>query len=173
IFGAQWLRKRGEAASEYAPAFNPVPLQTLALIATAIECALRDYVKGFKEMQRGVNDFSSDLYRGSYGSHLSTLQTQERKHPQLILKLRRDIFQAAFNSIGDASLMEENHDYLGDFDLEADMAQCTDTDNVVGNAGVGVQADVINVPRTLFCRPICVVGPELAQFSERFDKERE
>jgi hypothetical protein len=32
------------------------------------------------------------------------------------------------NSMGDASLMEENHDYLGDFDLQADMAQGTDTD---------------------------------------------
>jgi hypothetical protein len=32
------------------------------------------------------------------------------------------------NSIGDASLMEENNDYLGDFDLEVDMAQGTDAD---------------------------------------------
>ncbi|KAG1760633.1 hypothetical protein EDD22DRAFT_759042, partial [Suillus occidentalis] len=66
IFGAQWLRKRGEAAGEYAAAFNPVPLPTLALVATAIECALRDYVKGFKEIRRGVNEFSGDSYRGSY-----------------------------------------------------------------------------------------------------------
>jgi hypothetical protein len=36
IFGAQWLRKRGEATGEYAAAFNPVPLPTLALIATAV-----------------------------------------------------------------------------------------------------------------------------------------
>ena len=28
----------------------------------------------------------------------------------------------------DASLMEENNDYLGDFELEADMAQGTDAD---------------------------------------------
>ncbi|KAG2046126.1 hypothetical protein BDR06DRAFT_1015001 [Suillus hirtellus] len=62
IFGAQWLRKRGEAAGEYAAAFNPVPLPTLALIATAIECALRDYVKGYKEIRRGVNEFSGDSY---------------------------------------------------------------------------------------------------------------
>ena len=36
IFGAQWLKRRGEATGEYAPAFNPVPLQTLSLIATAV-----------------------------------------------------------------------------------------------------------------------------------------
>ncbi|KAG1740730.1 hypothetical protein EDD22DRAFT_851776 [Suillus occidentalis] len=121
IFGAQWLRKRGEATGEYAAAFNPVPLPTLALIATAIECALRDYVKGFKETRRGFNEFSGDSYRGSYESHLLTLRRQEKKHPQLILKLRRDIFQAAYN--GDVEETEENNDYLGDFDLEADMDQ--------------------------------------------------
>lgn len=60
-----------------------------------IECALRDYVKGFKETRRGFNEFSGDSYRGSYESHLLTLRRQEKKHPQLILKLRRDIFQAA------------------------------------------------------------------------------
>ncbi|KAG1883317.1 hypothetical protein F4604DRAFT_1920521 [Suillus subluteus] len=87
IFGAQWLRKRGEATGEYAAAFNPVPLPTLALIATAIECALRDYVKGFKETRRSFNKFSGDSYRGSYESHLLTLRRQEKKHPQLILKL--------------------------------------------------------------------------------------
>ncbi|KAG1797987.1 hypothetical protein EV424DRAFT_1316323, partial [Suillus variegatus] len=87
LLSVQWLRKRGEATGKYAAAFNPVPLPTLALIATAIECALRDYVKGFKEIRRGVNEFSGDSYRGSYDSHLCTLQRQEQKHPQLILKL--------------------------------------------------------------------------------------
>ncbi|KAG1740272.1 hypothetical protein EDB19DRAFT_1908445 [Suillus lakei] len=121
IFGAQWLRKRGEAAGEYAAAFNPVPLPTLALIATAIECALRDYVKGYKEIRRGVNEFSGDSYRGSYDSHLCTLRRQEQKHPQLILKLRQEIFQVAYDSIGDFKELEETTDYLGEFDLEADM----------------------------------------------------
>ncbi|KAG1721616.1 hypothetical protein EDB19DRAFT_1917226 [Suillus lakei] len=121
IFGAQWLRKRGEAAGEYAAAFNPVPLPTLALIATAIECALRDYVKGYKEIRRGVNEFSGGSYRGSYDSHLCTLRRQEQKHPQLILKLQQEIFQVAYDSIGDFEELEETTDYLGEFDLEADM----------------------------------------------------
>ncbi|KAG1790129.1 uncharacterized protein HD556DRAFT_1310914 [Suillus plorans] len=100
----KWLRKRGEATHEYAAAFNPVPLPTLALIATAIECGLRDYIKGFKEI-----------------GHLCTLQRQEQKHPQLILKLQQEIFQIAYDSMGDFEEVEESHDYLGEFDLEADM----------------------------------------------------
>ncbi|KAG1884749.1 hypothetical protein F4604DRAFT_1919257 [Suillus subluteus] len=123
IFGAQWLRKRGEATGEYAAAFHPVPLPTLALIATTIECALRDYVKGFREIRRGVNEFSGESYRGSYDSHLCTLRRQEQKHPQLILKLWQEIFQVAYDSIGDFEEVEESNDYLGEFDLEADMEQ--------------------------------------------------
>ncbi|KAJ8581325.1 hypothetical protein M405DRAFT_847110, partial [Rhizopogon salebrosus TDB-379] len=100
----KWLRKRGEAVSEYAPAFNPVLLQTLALIATAIECALQNYIKGFKEMQQGVND--------------STLAT----HTEIFSKLH---ITASWE---DALLMEENNNYFRDFDLNANMAQGTDTE---------------------------------------------
>lgn len=50
--------------------FNPMPLATIALVATAMDCAVKEWSNGYRQMQ----EFSFALFGSVYAAHLEELK---------------------------------------------------------------------------------------------------
>lgn len=65
-----WFANRSDEGIVYAKYFDPLPVQTMALILTAIECCIDEWMTGVKEDIK----FSSLAYSPVYLLHLNSLR---------------------------------------------------------------------------------------------------
>jgi len=86
LLAQQWFdpnKKSSESVGDYAATFNPIPTPLLALIASAVECALKSWETGtYKNTSFTDHDYSK-VYRW----HSKSLTWFEEKAPANLLKL--------------------------------------------------------------------------------------
>ncbi|EPQ53845.1 hypothetical protein GLOTRDRAFT_131175 [Gloeophyllum trabeum ATCC 11539] len=126
IIAKQWFdpTKKTSDGIKYVDAFNPIPLPVLALVATAIECALKDWESGHRISKKKNNEFSADDYAESYARRLQMLTNKESKEPAFFESLTRDLFQKAWKLGGNSPLKpKEAEDDYDDVDFAAEAAQ--------------------------------------------------
>ncbi|KAF7795598.1 hypothetical protein EIP86_006761 [Pleurotus ostreatoroseus] len=74
IIARQWFaHPDSEGCGRYSREFNPMPLPLIALVATAVHCALMDWETGACESHK--NKFEYDVYQPIYQEHLTSLMT--------------------------------------------------------------------------------------------------
>ena len=80
LLARQWFdpsKKSSEGVGDYAASFNPIPPPLVALLATAVECALRCWESGtYKSISFTDHDFAK-VYR----RHSKSLARFEEKQP--------------------------------------------------------------------------------------------
>ncbi|KAG1784954.1 uncharacterized protein HD556DRAFT_1250576, partial [Suillus plorans] len=88
-----WFANRNDEGVIYSKYFDPLPVKLLALILTAIECCLDEWITGMKEDIK----FSSTAYTPVYLVHLSSLQRFDERtsHYKLLEKIRVNILDVA------------------------------------------------------------------------------
>ncbi|TFY76069.1 hypothetical protein EWM64_g7940, partial [Hericium alpestre] len=113
VFAEQWLkRKSAEGAGKYSKHFNPCSLPLIALIVTAVECALCDYETG--AYSATSNLFTQEEYRPAYQRHLASLEKYRKKAPAQLAKLQKEIWTDGWRIAG------RNPPKLGDRDSDLD-----------------------------------------------------
>ncbi|EJD36536.1 hypothetical protein AURDEDRAFT_130008 [Auricularia subglabra TFB-10046 SS5] len=70
--------------------FNPMPLQTIALAATAMKCALDEWKTGLH--RKGKISFTVEDYRSVYEAHMRELEQMNTKHRSEVLRWRRYLY---------------------------------------------------------------------------------
>ncbi|KAA1479786.1 hypothetical protein DENSPDRAFT_887077 [Dentipellis sp. KUC8613] len=135
----QWFaRRNGEAVGIYAAQFNPIPEEMIALIVTAIECALNDYTEGtFKPKS---NDFSTETYGLVYGRHLHSIQKYKLKKPAAFRDLQKSIWEGAWLSAGRAIPRSGPHSDLDDDDFSDSEVTATANNLVAVEEALGAQS---------------------------------
>ncbi|KAA1479325.1 hypothetical protein DENSPDRAFT_855326 [Dentipellis sp. KUC8613] len=125
----QWFaRRNGEAVGIYAAQFNPIPEEMIALIITAVECALNDYTEGsFKPKS---NDFLTETYGPVYGRHLHSIEKFKSKKPAAFRELQKFIWESAWSSSGRAIPRSGPHSDLDDDDFSDSETTATAKDPV-------------------------------------------
>ncbi|KAF7795495.1 hypothetical protein EIP86_006657 [Pleurotus ostreatoroseus] len=72
IISRQWFANASsDGCGRYSKEFNPIPLPLIALVATAVQCALLDWETGTNQPHR--NKFEYDIYAPVYHDHLDSL----------------------------------------------------------------------------------------------------
>ncbi|KAH7904196.1 hypothetical protein BJ138DRAFT_1119639 [Hygrophoropsis aurantiaca] len=69
VLNDMWFTNRLDEGILYHEFFNPIPVETIALILTAIECCIDEWATGIKEDIK----FSAAAYGSVYRAHLSSL----------------------------------------------------------------------------------------------------
>ncbi|KAG1784618.1 uncharacterized protein HD556DRAFT_1221226, partial [Suillus plorans] len=78
-----WFSNRNDEGLIYHKYFNPFPVRALALVLTAIECCIDEWLPGIKEDIK----FTSATYGAVYNNHLgSLLRFDERTAPYKLLE---------------------------------------------------------------------------------------
>ncbi|KDQ58870.1 hypothetical protein JAAARDRAFT_46540 [Jaapia argillacea MUCL 33604] len=110
LIAQQWFKKRKRSTQAdglvYPQTFNPIPIPMLALVTTAVECALRDWEDGV--FKANVNQFSEDEYRPVYERHLKNLESNKSKAPLFWDKLLRSLFKDAWTHAGNEEIKDTN-----------------------------------------------------------------
>ncbi|KAF7799076.1 hypothetical protein EIP86_010306 [Pleurotus ostreatoroseus] len=79
IIYRQWfIRADSEGCGRYSKEFNPIPLPLIALVATAVHCALTDWESGTCQPSR--NKFEYDIYEPIYRDHMASLSNWQRNN---------------------------------------------------------------------------------------------
>jgi Domain of unknown function (DUF6532) len=95
ILAQQWFnpsKKSSEGVGDYATSFNPIPSPLIALIATAVECALRCWESGtYKSVSFTDHDFVK-VYR----QHSKSLAQFKAKQPANLQKLCCTLWEDAW-----------------------------------------------------------------------------
>ncbi|KAG1892034.1 hypothetical protein F4604DRAFT_1564880, partial [Suillus subluteus] len=88
-----WFANRSDEGIVYAKYFDPLPIQTIALILTALECCIDEWMTGVKEDIK----FSSVAYSPVYLLHLNSLQRFEERTAayKLLGKIGVDLLDVA------------------------------------------------------------------------------
>ncbi|KIM90130.1 hypothetical protein PILCRDRAFT_1498 [Piloderma croceum F 1598] len=120
LLAQQWFdlsKKSSEGVGDYAASFNPIPPALIALIATAIECALRCWESG---TYRSIN-FTDHDFAKVYRRHSKSLAWFEVKQPANLQQLCRTLWVDAWALAGKLPPADENEDEdLDDADFEAE-----------------------------------------------------
>ncbi|KAG1732916.1 uncharacterized protein EDB91DRAFT_1151042 [Suillus paluster] len=98
-----WFTNRSDEGIVYAKYFDPLPVQTIALILTAIECCIDEWMTGVKEDIK----FSSVAYSPVYLIHLKSLRRFEERTAayKLLGKIGVDLLDIARMHAGVDPLM--------------------------------------------------------------------
>jgi len=95
LLAQQWFdssKKSSEGVGDYAASFNPIPPALIALIATAVECALRCWESGtYRSISFTDHDFAK-VYR----RHSKSLARFEAKQPANLQQLCRTLWVDAW-----------------------------------------------------------------------------
>ncbi|KAF8883573.1 hypothetical protein BD779DRAFT_1472470 [Infundibulicybe gibba] len=67
---ALWFQNKQDEGIEFSELFDPIPVESIALILTAIECAIDEWATGFKT----DIPFQAKEYMGIYNDHLDSLR---------------------------------------------------------------------------------------------------
>ncbi|KAG2097755.1 uncharacterized protein F5147DRAFT_714810 [Suillus discolor] len=100
---SMWFLNRSDEGVIYHKYFDPIPIKTIALVLTAIECCVDEWSQGIKEDIK----FTSAGYGAVYNHHLSSLQRfDERTAPyKLLSKIHINLHDTARFHTGVASLI--------------------------------------------------------------------
>ncbi|KAG8916554.1 hypothetical protein FRC02_003750 [Tulasnella sp. 418] len=79
IISVQWFAKQNSEADVFIAQGDTMPLQTIALVCTAIHAVLEDWANG-KYLPKN-NHFEEAKYSGIYNSHLTTLEAFKKASP--------------------------------------------------------------------------------------------
>lgn len=98
-----WFLNRSDEGVIYHKYFDPIPIKTIALMLTAIECCVDEWSQGIKEDIK----FTSAGYGAIYNHHFSSLQRfDERTAPYTLLsKICINLHDTACFHAGVASLI--------------------------------------------------------------------
>ncbi|KIM73542.1 hypothetical protein PILCRDRAFT_725186 [Piloderma croceum F 1598] len=92
LLAQQWFnpnKKSSEGVGDYAASFNPIPTPLIALIATAVKCALKSWESGtYKNIS-----FTEHDYAKVYRRHSRSLARFKEKQPANLLKLCRKLWE--------------------------------------------------------------------------------
>ncbi|TDL25079.1 hypothetical protein BD410DRAFT_801770 [Rickenella mellea] len=88
----------------------------IALIVTAVECALKDWKTGVCIPKS--NQFSTDIYKPIYEHHIHNLDQFQNKACRTNLELRRSIFSGAWQQTGHSMADFAPESYLDDVDFD-------------------------------------------------------
>ncbi|KAG1806059.1 hypothetical protein EV424DRAFT_1516950 [Suillus variegatus] len=88
-----WFANRNDEGIVYHQYFNPLPVETMALLLASIECCIDEWGTGIKEDVK----FSAANYASVYNTHLDSLQRfEEHTAPyKLLEKIRVNLHDAA------------------------------------------------------------------------------
>lgn len=95
VIASSYFTGSGSFGSRYASRFNPMPWSVIALVATAVECSLKDWEKG-KQATPTANPFTDQGYSAYYQKHLNNLHLLDSSAPVAAITLRRDLYNAAW-----------------------------------------------------------------------------
>ncbi|KAG1876695.1 hypothetical protein DFJ58DRAFT_835980 [Suillus subalutaceus] len=100
---SMWFLNRSDEGVVYHKYFDPIPIKTIVLVLTAIECCVDEWSQGIKEDIK----FTSAGYGTVYNHHFSSLQRfDERTAPyKLLSKIRINLHDTARFHAGVASLI--------------------------------------------------------------------
>ncbi|KAG2749317.1 hypothetical protein P692DRAFT_20778595 [Suillus brevipes Sb2] len=100
---SMWFLNRSDEGVIYHKYFDPIPIKTIALVLTAIECCVDEWSQGIKEDIK----FTSAGYGTVYNHHFSSLQRfDEHTAPyKLLSKIRINLHDTARFHAGVASLI--------------------------------------------------------------------
>ncbi|KZV90713.1 hypothetical protein EXIGLDRAFT_694426 [Exidia glandulosa HHB12029] len=76
--------------------FNPVPLPAIAITATAIQCALRDWATGVRV--KSATEFSSDEWSAIYTGHLRELSRMLTHKPREVDAWTRKLWRDCWST---------------------------------------------------------------------------
>ncbi|KAF8223383.1 hypothetical protein L208DRAFT_1317082 [Tricholoma matsutake] len=137
VVNAMWFRNKQDKGISYSFYFNPFTIPALALILTAIECCIDEWITGIKT----DIPFTTALYQDVYEDHLRCLECFEKhteKHgilDNILLKLYN---WGRFHS-GAQALSTADHPTISDDAFAAALKQYideseTETDGERGNS---------------------------------------
>ncbi|KAH7904791.1 hypothetical protein BJ138DRAFT_1119082 [Hygrophoropsis aurantiaca] len=89
LINNQWFGKKGEGV-RFINAFQNMPIALIALVVTALECAIRSYSTGSKSSP----DFTESAFRARWLFYHAKLQHLEEKSPKWMKKMQSELFQA-------------------------------------------------------------------------------
>ncbi|KAH7098006.1 hypothetical protein BKA62DRAFT_773727 [Auriculariales sp. MPI-PUGE-AT-0066] len=115
--------------------FNPMPIPTIALIATAVQCALHDWITGIYIPKK--NPFTTDAWLSAYKKHVSALEKMKLKNRRLFMAWTRKMYTDCLETTeaydaaasGDEHINDEEMEDYGDVDLEGIEDEQLDVDN--------------------------------------------
>ncbi|KAH7097309.1 hypothetical protein BKA62DRAFT_624102 [Auriculariales sp. MPI-PUGE-AT-0066] len=104
--------------------FNPVPIPTIALIATAVQCALHDWTTGIYGPKK--NPFRTEAWHAAYKKHVAALEKMKLKNRRLFMAWTRKLYMDSLETTEAyaAAASEDEHineDEMNDYgDIEFD-----------------------------------------------------
>ncbi|KAF7799992.1 hypothetical protein EIP86_011235 [Pleurotus ostreatoroseus] len=99
IIARQWFAHAdSEGCGRYSKQFNPIPLPLLALVATAVHCALMDWESGTFEPRR--NKFEHHVYEPIYRDHLGSLNKWKQANPAACAARQQGLWQHVWKVSG-------------------------------------------------------------------------
>ncbi|KAH7101918.1 hypothetical protein BKA62DRAFT_701810, partial [Auriculariales sp. MPI-PUGE-AT-0066] len=103
--------------------FNPMPIGVLAIVATAVECALHDWSTGI--LERKGNTFTTDEWSGVYKKHVKALNTMKKIKPDMFAAWTRKLYMDCLETTKAYAALEESDD---DEIQDEEMADYDDLD---------------------------------------------
>ncbi|KAF7799079.1 hypothetical protein EIP86_010309 [Pleurotus ostreatoroseus] len=123
IIVQQWFSHTdSEGCGPYGIQFNPIPLPLIALVATAIHCALVDWQSGACSPK--TNKFEYDVYQPIYSAHLTALETWQQMDGGRCATRQQRLWSRVWELSGREPLPVEGAD---DFD-EEDYTRASDAE---------------------------------------------
>ncbi|KAF7793818.1 hypothetical protein EIP86_004939 [Pleurotus ostreatoroseus] len=116
IIARQWFAQADdEGCGLYSSQFNPMPLPVIALVATAVHCALMDWESGKYQSKR--NKFEYDVYEPIYREHITSLNMWREKNPARCAARQQLLWTKVWQRSGrDPTLHGPKHDDFDDDD---------------------------------------------------------
>ncbi|KAH7102017.1 hypothetical protein BKA62DRAFT_792401 [Auriculariales sp. MPI-PUGE-AT-0066] len=86
--------------------YNPVPLEVIAFVATAVQCALHDWLEGAQA--KTTTEFSADQWSATYDSHVKVLRQLQVAKPREVEAWCTSIYKNCWSSTSAAIVREED-----------------------------------------------------------------
>ncbi|KAI0276822.1 hypothetical protein BC826DRAFT_928182, partial [Russula brevipes] len=92
VINITWFARRQDEGVIYSKLFHPIPLPTIALVLTAVECGIDEWITGSRE----DIDFKASDYKKAYEDHVNMLKLFKEKTqevgilPKIQVKLYRN-----------------------------------------------------------------------------------
>ncbi|KAG8918255.1 hypothetical protein FRC02_002498 [Tulasnella sp. 418] len=117
IISNQWFSKRNPEAQQHPIQFNPIPLETIALVCTAIHCILQDWEDGL--YQGSKRSFDYDSYEPIYRHHIKSLKKLEGAKSSSVAKLQIELWEGSRAMMGGTAPgnNDSDDDYIDAEDL--------------------------------------------------------
>ncbi|KII89828.1 hypothetical protein PLICRDRAFT_52973 [Plicaturopsis crispa FD-325 SS-3] len=131
VLNQQWFRNAQADGLRFSEHFSPggcIPLATIALIMTAVECAIDGWSTGRRVTERNQGAFDGVHYMRVYNVHIQKLRDWEKftagKPDNLTKKLQQDLLRRARKhaGVGVVEVERPANDVLTDADFAANEA---------------------------------------------------